>query len=195
MNIFSNNRETISIFPVYDVTNEQNWRLDKYQQYQPIGIVSLLSHSNASFLPFSFKMGPTLKRDDYVGGKHDVLVTPPVSAELVVVVEPVYLLPGHQVGQDELGLYGHHGHRLEGEEDALTGHRVPGLGPHHAHQTLDADAEAAVLIVAGLVRQDHALLQPGVVGVHPPRDAARALDILCFSFATKGKKVYLSLII
>ena len=126
MNIFSNNRETISIFPVYVVTNEQNWRLDKYQQYQPIGIVSLLSHSNASFLPFSFKMGPTLKRDDYVGGKHDALVSPPVSAELVVVVEPVYLLPGHQVGQDELGLYGHHGHRLEGEEDALAGHRVPG---------------------------------------------------------------------
>ena len=69
-------------------------------------------------------------------------------------------------------------------EGSLTA-LLPGLGPHHAHQALDADAEAAVLIVAGLVRQDHALLQPGVVGVHPPRDAARALDILCFSFATE----------
>ena len=108
------------------------------------------------------------------------LVSPPVSAQLVVVVEPVNLLPGHEVGQDELGLYGHHGHRLEGEEDALAGHGVPGLGPHHAHQTLDADAEAAILVVAGLVRQDHALLQPGVVGVHPPGDAARALDTSFF---------------
>ena len=89
-------------------------------------MVSLLSHSNASFLPFSFKMGPTLKENDQVGEKDDALVSPPVSAQLVVVVEPVDLLPGHEVGQDELGLYGHHGHRLEGVEDALTGHCVPG---------------------------------------------------------------------
>ena len=105
----------------------------------------------------------------------------------MVVVEPVNLLPGHEVGQDELGLYGHHGHRLEGEEDALAGHGVPGLGPHHAHQTLDADAEAAILVVAGLVRQDHALLQPGVVGVHPPGDPARALDTSFFHLTDPEK--------
>ena len=71
-------------------------------------------------------MGPTLKENDQVGGKDDALVSPPVPAQLVVVVEPINLLPGHEVGQDELGLYGHHRHRLEGEEDALAGHGVPG---------------------------------------------------------------------
>ena len=63
------------------------------------------------------------------------LVSPPVSAQLVVVVEPVNLLPGHEVGQDELGLYGHHGHRLEGEEDALAGHGVPGTALNEPSQS------------------------------------------------------------
>ena len=90
-------------------------------------------------------MGPTLKENDQVGGKDYALVISPVPAQLVVVVEPVNLLPGHEVGQDELGLYGHHGHRLEGEEQTLAGHGVLGLHRYHPHQRLQPDAKLAVL--------------------------------------------------
>ena len=75
----------------------------------------------------------------------------PVTAELVVVVEPLYLLRRHQLREDHLGLYRSHGHRLECQEDALARHREPCLGPHHLDQGLDPDAEVAVLVVSGLV--------------------------------------------
>ena len=75
----------------------------------------------------------------------------PVSTELVVIVEPLYLLRRHQLGKDHLGLYRRHGHWLKCQEDALARHRESGLGSDHFNQGLDPDAEVAVLVIAGLV--------------------------------------------
>ena len=93
-----------------------------------------------------------------------------VPAELMVVVEPLHLLLGQQLGLDHLGLDGDNTERLKCEEDTLAGKLVLSLRPHHLHQVLNPDAEVAVLVVARLVGEDHSLLETWVIGIDSPGD-------------------------